>query len=34
MWKVKSHKEAKGQQDIQLKLLIKEMAEYTYATYA
>lgn len=34
MWIVKSHKEAKGQQDIQLKLLIKEMAEYTYATYA
>lgn len=34
MWKVTSHKEPKGQQDIQLKMLIKEMAEYTYATYA
>lgn len=34
MWKLTTHKEPKHQQDIQLLMLLKEMAEYTYATYA
>lgn len=34
MWELVKHKEPKGLQDLEVKVLLNEMAEYTYATYA
>lgn len=33
-WNLKENKKPVGQQDIKLKQLLKEMAEYSYATYS
>lgn len=33
-WKITENKSPKGQQEIKVKTLLKEMAEYSYATYA
>lgn len=34
MWQLTQHRVPKGLQEISVKALLKEMAEYTYATYA
>lgn len=34
MWNLTVNREPKGQQEIKVKMLLKEMAEYSYATYA
>ena len=34
MWKITEHKIAKQQQELKVKALAKEMAEYSFATYA
>lgn len=34
MWKLIEHTKIKGKQEIMVKQLLKEMAEYSYATYA
>ncbi len=34
MWKIKQHKTPKSQQDLRVKVLLNEMAEYSYATNA
>jgi len=34
MWKLTENKSPKGQQEIKIKSLLKEMADYSYATYA
>jgi hypothetical protein len=34
MWKVTEHKSPKNQQEVRVKTLIKEMAAYSYASYA
>jgi len=33
-WQLTEHKSPNGKQEIEVKMLLKEMAEYTYATYA
>jgi hypothetical protein len=33
-WEIIEHKEPKGQQELKLKILLNEMAEYSYSTYA
>lgn len=33
-WKITEHRSPDGQQELRLKALIREMAEYSYATYA
>lgn len=33
-WKLTENKPPKSQQEIKVKMLLKEMAEYSYATYA
>ena len=34
MWKVTQHKVGNGQQEIQVSIMVKDMAANTYATYA
>lgn len=34
MWKLTENKSPKGQQEIRVKILLSEMAEYSFATYA
>lgn len=34
MWKVTEHKRSNQQQEIKVAQLVREMAEYSYATYA
>lgn len=34
MWKITEHKSSQQQQELNVKILVKEMAEYSYATYA
>ena len=33
-WKITEHKSPKGQQELKVLALLKEMVEYSYATYA
>ena len=34
MWKLTENKSPKGQQEIKVKILVKEMSQYSYAPYA